>query len=76
MIITIQANGKTDATEVIADNGFTDIFPNMDFYEEEKVYKKNGKYYTFAGWNSKVIKRKRIFPSLKMEEINYPTTKE
>ena len=75
-MIIIQANGKTDATEVIADSGFTDVFPDMEFYDTKKVYKRDGKYYIFAGWNGKTIKGKWTAPSLNMEEVDFQPFKE
>lgn len=69
-VITIDSNGKTNAIEVIADNGFEDINPDAGFYDENKIYKKDGKFFMFGGWNVKKIKGKSTFPSLNMEEIN------
>ena len=70
-VITIDSNGKTNATEVILDNGFEDIDPDVGFYDENKIYKKDGKFFMFAGWNTEKAKDKCTFPSLNMEEINY-----
>lgn len=69
-VITIDSNGKTNAIEVISDNGFEDINPDAGFYDENKIYKKGGKFFMFGGWNVKKIKGKSTFPSLNMEEIN------
>ena len=68
-VMTIDSNGKTNAVEVILDSGFEDINPDADFYDENKIYKKDGKYFMFGGWNIKEVKGKRTFPSLNMEEI-------
>lgn len=68
-VTTIDSNGKTNAAEVILDSGFEDINPDADFYDENKIYKKDGKYFMFGGWNIKKVKGKRTFPSLNMEEI-------
>ena len=68
-VITIDSNGKTNAVEVILDSGFEDINPDADFYDENKIYKKDGKYFIFGGWNMKKIKGKSTFLSLNMEEI-------
>ena len=68
-VITIDSNGKTNATEVILNSGFEDINPDADFYDENKIYKKDGKYFMFGGWNIKKVKEKCTFPSLNMEEI-------
>ena len=68
-VMTIDSNGKTNAVEVILDSGFEDISPDADFYDENKIYKKDGKYFMFEGWNMKKVKRKCIFPSLNMKEI-------
>ena len=68
-VMTIDSNGKTNAAEVILDSGFEDINPEADFYDENKIYKKDGKYFMFGGWNIKKVKGKRTFPSLNMKEI-------
>ena len=68
-VMTIDSNGKTNAVEVILDSGFEDINPEADFYDENKIYKKDGKYFMFRGWNIKKVKGKCTFPSLNMEEI-------
>ena len=70
-VMTIDSNGKTNAVEVILDSGFEDINPNADFYDENKIYKKDGQYFMFGGWNTKKVKGKRTFHSLNMEEIIY-----
>ena len=48
-VMTIDSNGKTNAAEVILDSGFEDINPEADFYDENKIYKKDSKYYMFRG---------------------------
>ena len=68
-VITIDSNGKTNAVEIILDSGFEDINTDADFYDANKIYKKDGKYFMFGGWNIKKVKGKRTFPSLNMEEI-------
>ena len=68
-VMTIDSNGITNAVEVILDSGFEDINPDADFYDENKIYKKDGKYFMFGGWNIKKVKGKCTFPSLNMEEI-------
>ena len=69
--MAIDSNGKINAAEVILDNGFEDINPDAGFYDENKIYKKDGKFFMFGGWNVKKVKGKRTFPSLNMEEIIY-----
>ena len=68
-VTTIDSNGKTNAAEVILDSGFEDINTEADFYDENKIYKKDGKYFIFRGWNIKKVKGKCTFSSLNMEEI-------
>ena len=68
-VMAIDSNGKINAAEVILDSGFEDINPDAGFYDENKIYKKDGKYFMFGGWNMKKVKGKRIFPSLNMKEI-------
>ena len=48
-VMTIDSNGKTNAVEVILDSGFEHINPHADFYDENKIYKKDGKYFMFGG---------------------------
>lgn len=64
-------NNRTSAYDVILDNGFTDVLPDVNFYE--KMYKKDGKYYFFNGWNLKIDKRHRVTdrPSVYMREREY-----
>lgn len=61
-------NDRTNAYDVILDNGFEDILPDIDFYD--KMYKKDEKYYFFDGWNLKIDKRHRVTdrPSVYMRE--------
>ena len=70
-VMTIDSNGKTNAVEAILDSGFEDVNPDADFYDGNKIYKKDGKYFMFRGWNMKRVKGKCTFPSLNMEEIIY-----
>lgn len=72
MLVVIQANGKKNATEVIADHGFIDVFPDMGFYEEEKVYRRDGKYYEFAGWDGRKVKGRLVLDRIGMKEIRDP----
>lgn len=52
-------NDRTDAYDVIIDNGFKDTLPDMnDFYE--KVFQKEGKYYFFDGWNCRIRNHKIV----------------
>ena len=39
-VITIDSNGKTNASDVILDSGFEDINPDADFYDENKNLQK------------------------------------
>lgn len=67
--IVLNANGKTNAYKIILCNGFVDIFPEADFYDNNKVYLKDGKYYEFDGWNMKKVNGNREFPSLNMKQV-------
>ena len=65
-IIVLNASGFTNAYDVIMHYGFTDMLPDVDFYE--KYYRKNGIDYVFYGWNLKKDERQTKYPSLNMLE--------
>lgn len=68
-IVTLDANGKTNAYDVILAHGFVDALPDVDFYDG-KFYRKDNKDYAFDGWNVLKVKGKYTYPSLNMREIN------
>lgn len=66
--VFIDAKGKSDAVEVIKDNGYKDITEKEDFYSADKRYEKNGDMYLFGGW-SKWDEKKREFKEIKMIKV-------
>ena len=66
--VFIDAKGKSDAVEVIKDNGYKDITEKEDFYSADKQYEKNGDKYFFGGW-SKWNEKKREFKEIKMIKV-------
>jgi hypothetical protein len=63
--IVLKRLNDGSATENILQHGFTDITPDVDFYDDNKYFEKDGILYEFAGWNI----HKKMFASINMKIV-------
>ena len=56
----IDSLGEHETHTAIIKNGFTDITPELDFYDYDKTYKFNDKIYHFGGWEDNFTKIRMI----------------
>ena len=63
--IVLKRLNDGSATENILQYGFTDITPDVDFYDDNKYFEKDGILYEFTGWNV----HKKMFASINMKIV-------
>lgn len=61
-MIVLESGKRHDAVEIIKENGFIDITPDVSLVTH-KFFEKNGKLYMFNGWN-------RLDENKRWKEVN------